>query len=138
MSKLDLSWIFKTLVDLLKIPSAYHTLKTYPEEAQKSQAIGIRGLIWLIVAIVAGPLAILMFKWALGLFSTGAVLGGIFLIIISIIIGLYTVITGFLNGLLCSIYQLKLNKRPLGWVDLVLTILLVLEIVFIIFLQTRP
>ncbi|MBQ7578971.1 MAG: hypothetical protein IJT25_00320 [Clostridia bacterium] len=138
MAKLDLSWLFKTLLDLLKIPSAYHTLKTYPEEAQKSQAIGIRGLIWLIVAIVAGPLAISMFKWAFGLFSTGAVLGGIFLIIISVIIGLYTVITGFLNGLLCSIYQLKLNKRPLGWVDLVLTILLVLEIVFIIFLQTRP
>ena len=128
MSKLDLTWLLRGLIDLFKIPSAYYTLKTYPEEAKKSQAIGLRGLLWLLAGIIIGPLSIYMFTTALKWFATGLILGAIFLFVLTIVVAFYTVILGFLNGLVCSIYQLRLNKRPLGWIDLVLTVLLVAEV----------
>ena len=134
MAKMDLTFLLRALADLIKIPAAYHTLKTYPEEAQKSQAIGLRGLIWLLVAIIVGPLAIYLFSVALGLFAKGMVIAALLLIIITIVTAFYTIILGFLNGLICSIYQLRLNRRPLGWIDLVLTILLIGETVALLFL----
>ena len=127
MARLDLTWLIRGLIDLFKIPSAYYTLKTYPEEAKKSQAIGLRGLIWLLVGIIIGPLSIYMFTTALKWFSMGMIIGAIFLIILTIVVAFYTIILSFFNGLICSIYQLRLNRRPLGWIDLVLTILFVAE-----------
>lgn len=129
MSKLDLTWLLRGLIDLFKIPSAYYTLKTYPEEAKKSQAIGLRGLIWLLAGMIVGPLSIYMFTTSLNMFSKGLIIGAIFLIILTFVVAFYTIILGFLNGLVCSIYQLRLNRRPLGWIDLVLTILMVAEVV---------
>ena len=101
-------------------------------EAKKSQAIGLRGLLWLLAGIIIGPLSIYMFTTALKWFSMGMIIGAIFLFILTIVVAFYTIILGFLNGLVCSIYQLRLNKRPLGWIDLVLTLLLVVEVAMLL------
>ena len=133
MSSNNLSmWFWRAIIDLFKIPAAFAVLKADPDRRKTSQAIGLRGLIWLLVGIAIMPLTILAFKGAITMFEMGQIIGGLLVIILAITMAIYGVIIAFLNGLLCTIFQLVLNRRPLGWIDLLLLIGFVVEVVLVI------
>ncbi|MBQ7453131.1 MAG: hypothetical protein IJS68_02565 [Clostridia bacterium] len=125
-------WFWRAIIDLFKIPAAFSVLKADPEKRKTSQAIGLRGLIWLLVGLLIMPLTIWAFKGAIQMFEAGQIIGGILVIILAITMAIYGVIIAFLNGLLCSIFQLILNRKPLGWIDLILLIGFVVEVVLVI------
>ncbi len=90
--------------------------------AEKSVYFGVRAIISMVFS------ALLMVGIVAGVFYTLMLMDSllvIFAIIIAIVLGLggiVVMIIGVIGSLICVIYQLRLNRGPMGWIALVVWI----------------
>lgn len=106
----------------LDIKSTFNEIKSNPEAKQSSTLLGKKAIwynVWFLVTAAACV--------ALMYFCISSVSSGNIFAIIGIIFGVLTIICSLsflLLALVCTICQLRLNKKPIGWVSLALLIVI--------------
>ncbi len=122
--------------------SRYNRLKSNPEKQSASVSLGVRSIVSAFLGMALTGLSI----WAMSLCYTnlnGA--SGVEFPIISVIglaffaiLGLTLFVTCTLKGLVYFIYQLRLNKRAIGWIAaLVWVVCLAALIIFTILIFAK-
>ena len=113
----------------------YERLKTDEYRRQTSQILGVWSILSTIIGVacaVLGIWAISALADALGSMDSLATLLiaiGLFLLII-LLIGV--ILQLIVNGLMCAVLQMRLNKKPIGLVSLILWFLFIIAAVVIV------
>ena len=128
-------FLFNTFLFWLSVSRKYDVLKENPVQRQNSVRLGVTSLIMSIVGMIATVAFAFFTYWCFtsiegsGLLFFFVLLGGIFCAIITLTLFVDLV----LASLVYAIYQLKLNRRPIGIVALVISLILILgTIAFVI------
>ena len=108
----------------------FNELRENEQERQTSTLLGKKALIYDIILLIFLGGAVALVIWGLSL-STG---WQVFMIIVAAIISL-AMIPYFILALNFSIKQLRLNKRPIGFVALILPILLIVAVVVVVLIS---
>ncbi len=127
-------WNFFTF--WIKIEGKYKKIRDDETKKATSVSLGVRSIIQ---SVICGALTILAL-WGLSYCVANFTSGGSFIIltIIGIIatafIALSLFVQGLIGGLLYMIYQLKLNRKAVGFVALIIWILVIVAVVVFAFL----
>lgn len=115
------SWIGNILHFWDKADRKYNKLKADEESRETSVSLGIRGIIQAILSAAF----VVLFVFG-GVFCATKIefelAGLLFLLgtVIAFLCGLAVLVQGFFGALFYVIYQLKLNKRAIGWIALII------------------
>lgn len=113
----------------------YNNLKNDEYARKRTTLLGMRALRHILTFALFLTVAILAFNGMMSYFYTGQILMGIILFVL----GVYTVAYGILFlplSLNLTIKQLRLNKKAIGYIDLILLILvIILAVVLILFIK---
>lgn len=101
----------------------YNAIKAETELAPKSKKLGVRSLTFslifmLIIGVAIGGIALI-----LNFMMESSTLFGIVLIVLIGLVAIYTTLALYIRAFRLMILQFKLNKHPIRWVALVLSIL---------------
>lgn len=100
-----------------------------PERRRNSNYFGIRSIISSLLGFIVAALC----GWGFfALSGTGDGLGVILVIILMVILALMAILSflqGIVQGFVCFIYQLRINKKPIGWVALAIWLVLLLTVI---------
>lgn len=113
----------------------YEKLKNGAEQRLTSVTLGI----WAIVSTIVGTAFAVLSIWLLAFLidlsgsldslETLLTIVGIFLLIVLLV----TLIIQFIvNGLVCAILQIKLNKKPIGWISLMIWFAIIIAAIIIV------
>jgi len=116
-----IGWLFKLILKLADIRVLYEQIKANPESKKVSTVLGKKALLYNISFIILGTLSIM------GTIYFGKTVGTLaFLIgIIGIIVSISTLVVSLqllVLALSCTIKQLALNRKFIGWFNLILLI----------------
>lgn len=115
----------------INIRAKYDRIKNNEERREKSVRMGVRSIIQTVlcsvIAVLAfyGAVVCLKYTASVNLGMILSLIAGIFCILATLV----SLIQGVLGGMLYMIYQLRLNRRPIGWVALAIWLLLVIAII---------
>lgn len=118
------SWLGNIIHFWEKADRKYNKLKADEEKRETSASLGMRGIIQAILS--AAVVVLFVFGGVFCFSKTEFELAGLLYIIggvISLLCGLAVLVQGFFGALFYVIYQMKLNKRAIGWISLVIWIL---------------
>lgn len=119
------------LVMILPNINKYDKLKSDEDKRQTSQFLGGMS----IFSSVFGVLCALLSIWAVGsigiMDSLDSLVAAIFLVLLAIIL-VDMLLQLIVNGLICAILQMKLNRKPIGLVSLILWFLIAIGAVIIV------
>lgn len=120
---------------ILKNTRRYDRLKSDEEKKQSSQSLGV----WSILSTVIGTICVVLSVWAISAMADklGAVdslevlliIFGLFLLVV-LLVGLFLQL--IVNGIICAILQMKLNKKPIGLISLILWLAIIVAAVVIV------
>lgn len=127
-----LTFISKT--DSLRM--TYKDIKSNPESKQISTVMGKKASKYNITFLITVALSVLSAYYMVQLFSSGGILLGILLLGCAIGLGLWSINVAIL-AFVATIFQLRLNKKPIGYINLAFSIIIVLAVVVGIALLTR-
>lgn len=121
--------IFNALLFWINLSTKYDTIKKDPEKKKKSIYFAVRTILTSLFSAIVVVLSI----WGiiacfnnLSSESLSSMMLSIFMwifIVILILVALTGFINGFIASALCVSYQLRLNKKPIGWVALAILII---------------
>ncbi len=115
------SWFGNIINFWSKADRKYNKLKADEEKRENSVSLGVRGIIQ---AILSAAFVVLFVFGGVFCFSkTEFELAGLLLIlggVLSLLCGLAVLVQGVIGALIYVIYQMKLNKRAVGWISLVI------------------
>ena len=120
-----------------EISFQYERIKSDPERREKSVFLGVRSIIQTIICAALAAASLYGGIYLLAHFS-GAVYGPITLVFwiagIALLFAaaVVSVLTGIVGGLLCMIYQFRLNKRAVRWIALAVWIVAVLGAIAVV------
>lgn len=116
--------LFKMFTFWVNLKVRYETIAKDPERKEKSVYFGVRSIISSIFSAIVIALSI----WgifacfnALNTDSFNMILAWIFIVLLAVI-ALTALFNGFVAALISTMYQLRLNKKPIGWVALAILI----------------
>ena len=115
------SWFGNILNFWSKADRKYNNLKADEDKKDTSVSLGVRGIIQAILSAVF--VALFVFGGVFCFSKTEFELAGLLYIlggVISLLCGLAVLVQGFFGALFYVIYQMKLNKRAIGWIALVI------------------
>lgn len=117
-----LNFIFK----IISMISDYSTIKQDEELRPKSKMFGTRSIILSSIGLFLITFFGVLTVRTLNNLNAGdlGVLISIFLLIILIVIDIYLIAYFLIMPLICWILQINLNKKPIGWIAMVVWILL--------------
>jgi len=115
------SWLFKLIMKLADIRILYTQIKENPESKKVSTVLGMKGLGYIVGFIICAFISVLGTIYFAKMYGTLAFLVGIVGIITCV--SLLIISTQLLLlALSCTIKQLKLNRKFIGFLDLFLLI----------------
>lgn len=136
MSNKFLFWS-KIIDRIVNIRSAYADIKNNPESKPVSTLLGKKATKYNILFLVMIGLAIASVVGAGNFIANAGIFIAVLLIALAVLFAIMSVVE-FVFALMCSIYQLKLNKKPIGFVNLIISILIiVLTVVSIILIVKK-
>ncbi len=99
-------------------------IKSKPERAEKHVAFGIWSII---ISVLLTIVAYFLIRFCLYLFNLGistnlAIIGNIIVIMLAVAVPIMY-LTLLINPLIFSIAQMRINKKPIGWISLIIAIL---------------
>ena len=109
----------------------YNNLKKNDYARARTTILGKRGLRHILCFTLFVAAAILLFTWGIG----SGLQGKIFIAILGVALGIYPAVYSFLFLPLAfnlTVKQLKLNKKVIGWIDLILLIIILIAIIALI------
>lgn len=115
------TWLGNIIRFWEKADRKYNKIKADEAQKETSVSLGVRGIIQAVLSAVVA--ALLVFG---GVFCATKIefeLAGLFYLlgtIIAFLCGLAILVQGLVGALIFIIYQMKLNKRAIGWIALVL------------------
>ena len=119
------------LVMILPNINKYDKLKSDENKRQTSQFLGGMSIFSSVFGVLCAVLSI----WAVGsigiMDSLDSLVAAIFLGLLAIIL-VDLLLQLIVNGLICAILQMKLNRKPIGLVSLILWFLIVIGAVIIV------
>ncbi len=122
---------------MLNIRVAYDEIKNNPEAKPVSTLLGKKATKYNILFLIMMGLCIATMVGVVEMLTSGGVFIAILLIALAVLFAVMGVGMVIL-ALMCSIYQLRLNKKPTGYVNLIFSILvLVLTIVGVILIALK-
>lgn len=122
---------FLYLLDrFIVLRATYNDIKANPESKKISTVLGTKALIYDILFSVTVGIALALVFLANSLEDSGALFGVILLVVAAAIV-LYS-LSYFILGLNCSIKQLLLNRRAIGWITLVLTLSILIAAIVVL------
>ena len=122
--------LFNLIVGLLnfwtKKSYKFHALKDDETKRPISVSLGVQSIIQSIISLVAVALGAFLLTTCVNGMKTDALMLIIFVFIglaASVAVMIFSFIQGFLGAMLCWIYQLRLNKKAVGFIAIVVWIL---------------
>ncbi len=116
--------IFKVLNFWANLRFRYDTIAKDPERKEKSIYFGVRSIISSIFSAIVIALSvwgIFACSNAMNADSLNAIVAWVFIVLLAVIT--FTALcNGFVSALISTVYQLRLNKKPIGWVALAILI----------------
>lgn len=128
MAKSRYLFILNFVSKMLDIRTSYNDIKNNADAKKVSTLLGKRGLRYIISFLLTAGIGGIVVSYFLKYIDTLAIIFAILGIILGvslIIISIFYV----LLGLSCTIKQLKLNKKAIGWIDLVLIMLSLIAVI---------
>ena len=132
-------WLFKVFLFWITVRDKYERIKEDPEESKVNVSLGVRSLVLSLVGIALTIGFVLLAISCFGGMSGGmdgvsgaagvaaGALGAIFILIGAFVCGILALVcfvTMVLASIVYAIYQLKLNKRPIGIIALIVSLLI--------------
>lgn len=108
---------------MLDIRLQYSEIRQDEAQRPTSTVMGRHAIKYLIVFAISVVCGVAILAFGIPLLDTIGILFGIFIIITGALLLIYS-LSPLLLALNCSIKQLKLNKRPIGWVTLTITLII--------------
>lgn len=115
------SWFGNMLRFWTKAENAYNTIKQDESRTEASVSLGVRGIIQSVLSAVVVALCVVG-----GVFCAQKIdfelIGLLYILgmVVLFLCGLAILVQGFIGALIYVIYQMKLNKRAVGWISLVI------------------
>ncbi len=109
---------------MIDMSDAYHAIKANEEEAKNSKYFGLQAVKNNIILFILTALTIGMTIGAIVFFKASGIWQGILMIIVAIASFPFMIIY-IVFALNCDIKQMTLNKKPIGLVSLLFTLLII-------------
>ena len=113
------TWSFLTFWSQLS--TKYARIASNPEQREKSICFGVES----IASTIFGAIIIVLCAFGVSALISGSALG-VILAVLLVIVALVSLVQLIVRGLITMIYQLKLNKKPVGIAALIIWILAVI------------
>ena len=115
--------ILNFIFGLINIRTIYEDIKQNEESKKVSTVLGKKAIGYCFLFALFVAIAVGLGKWGYQYIHTPAFFLGVIIIVIAIVFGLYS-ISFLLFAFSCAMKQIRLNRRPVGVIALILTLLL--------------
>lgn len=120
----DHSTLFFFIDRMIDMSDAYQAVKANEEEAKNSKYFGLQAVKYNITLFFLTALTIGLGIGAIYFFMSSGIWQGILMILVAVA-SLPFMVIYIVFALNCDIKQMTLNKKPIGWVSLMFTLLIV-------------